>query len=388
MKILPVISERDKKRFTELPARLYKNEKNWIRPIDKEIEAIFNPEQNKSFKHGTCERWLLEDKGKTIGRIAAFVLRKENVEKEAELNGGVGFFECINDQQAANLLFDTGKNWLEDQGVTYMDGPINFGPRDKWWGLLTKGFELEPNYQCNYNFAYYRDLFENYGFEVYFEHYTFIKVIAEPVHPRLLHKADIIAKDSNYRVEHFKSEDFDKYTEDIINVYNKAWVNHEGVSAISLEQGKALMKKLKPVIHDEIIWLVYYKDEAAAIFVNIPEVNQVLKHVNGKMNLLGKLKFLWYKSRIKERKVLGLIFGVTPEHQGKGVDGAIIVAFANEANQNHPQYKTIEMHGIGDFNKKMILVVKQVGGDVRKIHTTFRYLFDRTQTFERMKSIS
>ena len=148
------------------------------------------------------------------------------------------------------------------------------------------------------------------------------------------------------------------------------------------------MKRLKAVIQEELIWLVYYKEEPAAIFVNIPEVNQVLKYVNGKLNLLGKLKFLWYKSRIKERKVLGLIFGVAPEYQGKGVDGAIIVALANEANQNHPQYKTIEMHGIGDFNKKMILVVKQVGGDVRKIHTTFRYLFDRTKTFERMKSMS
>ena len=112
-----------------------------------------------------------------------------------------------------------------------------------------------------------------------------------------------------------------------------------------------------------------------------------MKHVNGKLNLIGKLKFLWYKSRIKNRKVLGLIFGVAPEHQGKGVDGAIIVAFQNEADQNHPQYKTIEMHGIGDFNKKMILVVKQVGGDIRKIHTTFRYLFDRNQPFERMKTM-
>ena len=269
-----------------------------------------------------------------------------------------------------------------------MDGPINFGRRDKWWGLLTKGFELEPNYQCNYNFPYYQQLFENYGFQVYFEHYTFVKVIAEPVHPRLVYKNEIISQDPDYSVVHFKLDEFERFTKDIIDVYNKAWVNHEGVSTISMEQGKAIMKRLKAVIQEELIWLVYYKEEPAAIFVNIPEVNQVLKYVNGKLNLLGKLKFLWYKSRIKERKVLGLIFGVAPEYQGKGVDGAIIVALANEANQNHPQYKTIEMHGIGDFNKKMILVVKQVGGDVRKIHTTFRYLFDRTKTFERMKSMS
>ena len=388
MELVRVVTNKDRKRFIGLPAQLYQSEKNWIRPIDKEVEAIFNPNLNKSFEHGSCERWLLVNQGEDIGRIAAFVIRKEQEEGEPNISAGIGFFECINDQKAADLLFDTGKKWLEEQGADYMDGPINFGRRDKWWGLLTKGFDLEPNYQCNYNFPYYKDLFENYGFQLYFEHYTFVKIIAEPFHKRLHYKADMVAKDPDYSVVHFKLKEFDKFTSDIIEVYNKAWVNHEGVSTISMEQGRAIMKRLKAVIHEEIIWLVYYKTEPVAIFVNIPEVNQVLKYVDGKLDLIGKLKFLWYKSRIKNRKVLGLIFGVVPEHQGKGVDGAVIRAMANEANQNHPQYKTIEMQGIGDFNRKMILVVKQVGGDVQKIHTTYRYLFDRNRPFERMKSMS
>ncbi len=388
MELVTVNSKRDSKQFVKFPVRHYKGENHWIRPIDREVEAVFDPAQNKSFKNGSCERWLLKKDGEVIGRIAAFVMQKSEEDQDDHITGGIGFFECINDQSAANLLFDTAKQWLVDKDATYMDGPINFGPRDKWWGLLTKGFELEPNYQCNYNFPYYRELFENYGFQVYFEQYTFVKIISEPLHPRLHYKSDLIANDPDYTVEHFKMKEFDRYTEDIIDVYNKAWVNHKDVNPISVEQGKALMKRLKAVLQEEIIWLAYYKDKPAAIFVNIPEVNQILKHVNGKLNLLGKLKFLWYKSRIKNRKVLGLIFGVAPEYQGKGVDGAIIVAFANYSNKNYPEYKTIEMHGIGDFNKKMILVVKQVGGDVRKIHTTFRYLFDRNQVFERMTAMS
>ncbi len=387
MQLVKVNSKNDSKRFIRFPVQLYQGEKNWIRPIDKEVEAIFDPQQNKSFEHGSCERWLLEHNGKTIGRIAAFIIRKRGQDAKEEISGGIGFFESVNDQKAADLLFDTARNWLQKQGATYMDGPINFGRRDKWWGLLTKGFDLEPNYQCNYNFSYYGKLFENYGFQVYFEHYTFVKLIAEPFHPRLHYKADMISQNPDYTLEHFRIKDFDRYTADIIEVYNKAWVNHEGVSTISQEQGRAIMKRLKSVIHEEIIWLAYYKGEPAAIFVNIPEVNQVLKYVNGKLDLIGKLKFLWYKSRIKDGKMLGLIFGVVPEHQGKGVDGAIIRALANKANKDCPQYKTIEMQGIGDFNRKMILVVKQVGGDVRKIHTTYRYLFDRSAPFERMKSM-
>ena len=386
MQIVKVKTKKDAGAFIKLPIFLYRGSDNWIRPIDKEIEAIFDPAQNKSFSHGSCERWLLMDQGSCIGRIAAFVLDKSKGQGN-DISAGVGFFECINDQDAANLLFETARSWLVEKGASYMDGPINFGPRDKWWGLLTKGFELEPNYQCNYNFPYYQELFENYGFKVYFEHYTFVKLIREEIHPRLHYKADVVSKDTDYTTEHFNLKKFDKFASDIIDVYNKAWVNHEDVSTISVEQGRSIMKRLKPVIEEKLIWLAYYKGEAAAVFMTIPEVNQILKHVNGKLDLIGKLKFLWYKSRTKKRKVLGLLFGVVPEHQGKGVDGAIIRKFQQEVIPAFPQYETIEMHGIGDFNRKMILVVKQVGGDVRKVHTTYRYLFDREQPFERMKSI-
>ncbi len=386
MQIVKVKTKKDSRAFIELPVSLYCESENWIRPIDKEIEAIFDPTQNKSFSHGSCIRWLLMEQGKYIGRIAAFVLDKSKGTEE-DISSGVGFFECINDQDAANLLFETARSWLLEKGARYMDGPINFGPRDKWWGLLTKGFELEPNYQCNYNFPYYQELFENYGFQVYFEHYTFVKIIREEIHPRLHYKADVVSKDEDYTMEHFSLKNFDKYATDIIEVYNKAWVNHEDVSTISQEQGRSIMKRLKPVIEEKLIWLAYYKGEAAAVFMTIPEVNQILRYVNGKLDIFGKLKFLWYKSRLKKRKVLGLLFGVVPEHQGKGVDGAIIRKYQREVIPNFPQYETIEMHGIGDFNRKMILVVKQVGGDVRKVHTTYRYLFDRDQPFERMKSM-
>ncbi len=386
MQIVEVKTKKDSRAFIKLPVFLYRESENWIRPIDKEIEAVFDPSQNKSFEQGSCIRWLLEDQGNYIGRIAAFVFRKSGDNKE-DITGGVGFFECIDDQEAANLLFETARQWLKNKGAHYMDGPVNFGPRDKWWGLLTKGFELEPNYQCNYNFPYYQDLFENFGFQVYFEHYTFVKLIREEIHPRLHYKAEVVSKDKDYTTRHFSLKEFDKFASDIIEVYNKAWVNHEDVSTISLEQGRAIMNRLKPVIEEKLIWMAYYKGQPAAVFMTIPEVNQIMKHVNGKLDLIGKLKFLWYKSRIKKRKVLGLLFGVVPEHQGKGVDGAFIKVFQKEVIPSFPQFETIEMHGIGDFNRKMILVVKQVGGDVRKVHTTYRYLFDRDQPFERMKSI-
>ncbi|MBU0486854.1 MAG: hypothetical protein KKA07_00845 [Bacteroidetes bacterium] len=387
MKLTEVITTQQSKKFITFPVRLYKDEKAWIRPIDRDIEGIFDPGVNESFQHGECIRWILEDNGVVIGRVAAFVNTITQNKDTDQPTGGMGFFECINDQEAANILFNSCKIWLQQKGVEAMDGPINFGDRDKWWGLLTKGFELEPIYQCNYHFPYYQNLYENYGFQVFFEHYTFIRDAFDPFHPRIKYKADLISQDKNYTFEHIRKKYYKKYSADFISIYNRAWVGHEGVPQISKEQGEALINKLKPIIDEKIIWLAYYKGEPVAFYINIPEVNQNFKHVNGKLNLIGKLKFLWFKWRKTNKKMLGMVFGIVPEHQGKGLDGALIMAVANVIQNEYKRYNIIEISGIGDFNRAMILVVKQVGGEIGKIHSTYRYLFDRSKPFERMKPI-
>lgn len=388
MKLIQVSFKEDEKRFVSFPVQLYRDNKTWIQPLDKDIEAIFDPLKNKSFENGVCKRWLLEDNGRTIGRIAAFMASTITESGDAidQKSGRIGFFECIDDQVAAGILFDAARDWLSDNGASLMDGPVNFGRRDKWWGLLTKGFEVEPNYQSNYNYPYYKELFENYGFRNYYDQYTFLKHIHDPFNPRLERKANMVADNPAYTFEHLKISDLDKYASDIIEVYNKAWVKHEGVGAISTAQGKAILNQLKPIIDEKIIWIAYYEQTPVAIFVNIPEVNQILKYVNGRMDLMGKLKFFWHKKTGRNKKILGMIFGVVPEHQGKGIDGAIIHKTA-EVLRDQCDYECIEMSGIGDFNPKMIMVARQVGGKVCKVHTTYRYLFDQDIPFERMKRI-
>jgi hypothetical protein len=386
MQLVEVTNKSDSKAFLMLPVSLYKNEKNWIRPLDKDIEIVFDEEKNKSFKYGSCIRWILKnDFGKTIGRVAVFTNSKTANKDNDQPTGGMGFFECIDNQEAANMLFETSKNWLEQKGMEAMDGPINFGDREKWWGMLADGFEIEPNYQCNYNFPYYQQLFENYGFQVYFKQFTFIRKTFDPFHPRIMEKADILNKDPDYSFEHLKLKQLKKYANDFRIVYNKAWANHDGVAEMSEEQADAIMKQMKPIIDEKIIWFAYFKGEPVAFYINLPEVNQVFKYVNGKLDLIGKIKFLWHKWRKTNKKMLGLVFGVAPEHQGKGLDGALVMATAQMVQKDYRRYPILEMNWIGDFNRKMILVVKQVGGEVGKTHHTYRYLFDRSKPFERMK---
>jgi len=387
MKLIEVTSKKSLTKFIQFPIQLYKNEEHWIRPIDKDIENVFNPESNSHFEYGDCRCWLLQKDGEVIGRIAAFYEKRKITKDYSQPTGGVGFFECINNQQAANLLFDASKQWLTNNKMEAMDGPINFGDRDKWWGLLTKGFEIEPSYQCNYHLPYYKQLLENYGFQEYFKQFTFTRRITDPFHPRLKYKADIIAKDPNYTFEHLDLKRLDQHVSDITEIYNKAWKGHKGVPQMTKEQGEAIFNSLKPIVDERIIWLAYYKNEPAAFYFNIPDVNGILKHVNGKLNVLGKLKFLYYRWRRKEKKMLGIVFGVIPEHQGTGLDGALIIRAAEIIQNLGDTYPVLEINGIGDFNRKMNLVVKQVGGEICKVHTTYRYLFDREKPFKRMDFI-
>ena len=387
MKLIDVTSKKDLKKFIHLPVRLYKNEKNWIRHMDKDIKNVFNAEKNNYYKHGDCVSWILEKEGRIIGRIAAFYDSRKSVKDYDQPTGGVGFFECINDQDAANLLFDTAKSWLILNGKEAMDGPVNFGDRDKWWGLLTKGFDLEPSYQCNYHLPYYKDLFENYGFKVYFDQFTYTRKNEEPFHPRLSYKADLIAKNPDYTFEHLNMKTLDKHTSDIIEIYNKAWKGHKGVPQMTEKQGKEIFNKLKPIVDERIIWLAYYKNTPSAFCFNIPDANGILKHLNGKIGLIGKLKFLWYKRTIKKMKMLAIVFGVVPEHRGTGLDGALIISASKIIQNLNESYPIMEINGVGDFNRKMMLVVEQVGGVICKVHTTYRYLFDRTKPFKRMDFI-
>src|SRR5690349_7880212 len=173
MQIVPVKDAKTQKQFLSLPVSIYKNDPNWIQPLDKDIEEVFDRNKNKAFRFGELERWILIDaQGKCIGRIAAFINKKYKNKGDDIPVGGTGFFECINDQQAANILFDTAKNWLQQKGMEAMDGPVNFGERDRWWGLVIDGFQ-PPLYCMNYNPPYYVDLFQHYGFRVFFEQHCF-----------------------------------------------------------------------------------------------------------------------------------------------------------------------------------------------------------------------
>lgn len=384
MKIQEVITQQQVEEFLMLPVKLYKNEPNWIRPLDKDIDAVFDKRLNKAFRHGECIRWiLLNNNNETIGRVAAFVNQKTATKGNDQPTGGMGFFECINDQAAAFMLFDQCRKWLESKGMEAMDGPVNFGSRDRWWGLLIEGFDYEPNYQCNYNFPYYKDFFEVYGFQVYFYQLTFRRAVEGPLSPKLAAKAELAAKDPDYSFRYLRKDELYKLPEYILKVYNKAWANRFENPELSLAQAQIIVKQMKPIMDRRLLYFGFYRGEPVSFFLSLPEINQIFKYVNGKLDWIGKLKFIWHTLRKTNRKAFGILFGVVPEHQAKGLDGAMVMESRKVLQDEYKRYDDYEMNWIGDFNPKMINIVDQVGGKVNKRHATYRKLFDETKPFKR-----
>lgn len=372
------------RKFLLLPVRLYRKTPQWIRPLDVDVESVFDREKNKSFRHGECARWiLLNDGGETIGRVAAFIVEKTVHKGNDQPTGGMGFFECVNDQRAAFMLFDQCQAWLKERGMEAMDGPINFGSRERWWGLLVEGFDKEPNYQCNYNFPYYQGFFETYGFQLYFNQFTYARAVMDPLSDRLAHKANLIAADSNYTFRYIRKDELNRLPEFVRVVYNKAWTNRAENPELSQAQAALLVKQMKPILDRRLVWFGFYKNDPVAFFISLPEINQVFKYINGKLDWVGKLKFLWHKLKGTNKKAFGILFGVVPEHQGTGVDGALIMAARQLYQSGKLPYTDYELNWIGDFNPKMIVVVEQVGGYVSKRHITYRKLFDETRPFRR-----
>jgi hypothetical protein len=384
MKIKEVSTEAEKREFVLFPLELYKNSPSWIRPLDKDVENVFDPEKNKTFRHGEVIRWLLKNQqGATIGRVAAFIDQKTLNKGNDQPTGGMGFFECVDDKEAAFLLFDQCKQWLQSKNVEAMDGPINFGSRDRWWGLLVDGFDREPNYQCNYNPSYYKVFFEAYGFKEYFKQLTFARKVNEPLSPKLAHKAEMIGKEPGYEFRHLRKNEIGLLGEYLRTVYNKSWANRTDTPEISSQQAVLIVKQMKPLLDEKLLYFGFYKGEPISFFLSLPEVNQIFKHVNGKLDWLGKLKFLWFTWRKVNKKAFGILFGVVPEHQSKGADGAMVMAARKVLQEEYKRYDEYEMNWIGDFNPKMINVVRQVGGEVAKTHITYRKLFDESKPFKR-----
>ena len=383
-----VTSRRAVREFLDLPKRLYRDEPRWICPLDGDIESRFDVRTNELLRDGEAVRWIVRDsRGTVVGRIAAFYNRALVAASEYMPTGGCGFFESVDDQRVADMLFDAARDWLAARGMEAMDGPINFGDRDQWWGLLVEGFEFTPLYANPYNFEYYVRLFETYGFRNYFNQYTYLRELAEGLFPdKVYERVRRLQEEPRYRFEHLEKKNIDKYAEDFLTVYNQGWAGFSGVKPIDREHAFALMRKMKPIIDEKLMYFAYFDDRPIGFYLMVPDLNGVIGPLHGRFGWWQKLRFLWrLKVSRKATRIFAIIFGVVPEFHGKGIESGMIYTFEQEvAKSVKNKYESLELAWIGDFNPVMMRMVESyVCARKHKMHTTYRYVFDRTREFKR-----
>ncbi len=372
--------------FLSVPKILYKNDPNWVCPLDMEIKNIFNPKKNACFRNGEAIRWILrDDQGKLTGRIAAFYDRRKAVQNP-QPTGGIGFFECINDQSSANCLFDAAKTWLTDHGMEAMDGPVNFGENFVFWGLLTEGY-MQQGYGMPYNFPYYKDLFENYGFKTYFEQYSFLDDFSKPYPERMRKFGEYTWSKPEFSFRHLEMKNAEKYLRELAIMYNKVWSDFlENYTPLTFEDLNQIFLDAKSLLNERIIWFAYHNGDPIGFLIVFPDINQILKKLkNGKLNLINLFRLFYYKKRAVTRGRL-LLSGIVPEFQRTGVVGGLYLKLTDAMKAEG--MKELELSWVGDYNQTVNRMYGQFGAIKQKTHITYRYLFDRNAEFVRFSNLS
>lgn len=381
MRIIEVKDLKTIKAFHQVACDIYQNDENWVQPLAALEDATFDPQKNAFYSHGEGTRWILENnEGLAIGRIGAFINRNKAFTFQ-QPTGGCGFFECIDSQEAADMLFNTAKDWLAERGMEAMDGPVNFGENLLNWGLLVEGF-MQQGFGMPYNKPYYLNLFEAYGFKIYFEQYSYHLNHKEPFPERFWKIAEWVAKKPDFRFEHVRFDHIEKYIQDFIKIYELAWANHDNHQTVNLDDIRGMMRVAKLIAEEEFIWFAYYKDEPVLMFGMIPDWNQIIKKLNGKINLWSVIKFMWYKKIRTITRTRILLMGVVPKFQGTGLESAVFWHL-DKVMQKKLWYNEVELSWVGDFNPKMMSIYSSVGGVSAKKHYTMRVLFDPKSPFER-----
>ncbi|MCK4879953.1 MAG: hypothetical protein KAS82_04805 [Bacteroidales bacterium] len=382
MQIIPVDTRQHERAFLDFPRKLYRNDPNHVVQFDSEIKKSFNRHINPYFTHGDAIRWIaLNDRGETVGRIAAFYDTHKD-EADYVRSGGCGFFESIDDQQVAFLLFDSAKTWLQKNGYEAMTGPINFGENDTNWGCLVQGF-VPQALGMNYNLPYYKELFESYGFHLYYRQLSFHLDLQKPFPERFWKIAEWINHREGYSFRHFDPKQAARFVEDTASIYNQAWSKfRKDFTPMDPASLYDELRKIKSIMDPEMIWYAYHNNEPISFYMFLPDANQIFRHLNGKLHLVNKLRFLNYKRKHTITRARGIVAGVIPKFQNSGVESGIFYQL-RQVMDRKPHYKEFELSWVGDFNPKMISIYMATGAIHTKTHHTYSYLFDREQPYQR-----
>jgi GNAT superfamily N-acetyltransferase len=367
IKVIPVTSNKDLNHFIKLPWKLYKGYPNWVPPLISERKKILNKEKNPFFKHAEMELFIAWRGNEAVGRIAA--IKNELHNKYNNDNAGFfGFFECINDQNVANLLFDEAAKWIKSKGLTAILGPANPSSNDDW-GMLIEGYDKPPTFMMPYNPEYYLSLCDNYGFTKAKDLVAYLLSNPKVVKTEKLFKlANVIRDRYKIKIKELNLKDYVNDLAKVKYVYNKAWAPNWGFVPLTNEEIDVLAEELKSVVEPSLVLFAEIDDQTVGFTLTMPDLNFIFKKMNGRIFPFGFLRFFTEKKKINLCRILTL--GIIPEYQKKGIDALLYYEIVNRAEQLGIMYG--EGSWILEDNEMMNNAMKNIGGEIYKKYRIYQ----------------
>lgn len=360
VEVQPIIDQKGMKAFIRLPWTIYHGDPYWVPPLIRDEKALFNPQRNPFFDHAEGTFFLARRGGKPVGRIAAFVNHLHN-EHHHDRTGFFGFFETVLDAEIAQCLFDACGAWLRARGMEIMRGPMNFSVNETC-GLLIEGFDRSPFIMMPYNPRYYPDLLTQYGFHKAKDLLAFYIRTSTPIPDKVQHIAEMVPQKAGCTLRTLNMKDFAAEVERIKVIYNEAWADNWGAVPMTDREFDHLAKQLKTIVDPELVLIAEIKGEPAAFAMAIPDVNQSLKRINGRLDPISLIKLLWFSRKIREARLITL--GVRKGYRHRGMDAALYLKIL--LNGRRLGYIGGELSWTLEDNVRINRAIEAMGGRIYK----------------------
>lgn len=367
IEVIPVKDDKDLKSFIELPYRLYKKSSYWVPPLRRDVYNLFDKKKYPFWEHAEREMFLVYRNKEIVGRVCAIV-DYNFIEFWNEKTGYFGFFECEDDKEAAVALFNMVRNFHKEKGMTKFVGPFNPSTNEEV-GFLLEGYYLEPMIMMTYTFEYYHELATYAGLTKAKDLYAFYIETKDAPLEYLERLGSIIRKKvRDLKVRSVNLDDFSNELKKIKEVYNDAWSRNWGFVPMTDAEFNHIAKTLRDLVVPELVIIVEVDNMPVGVSLTVPNYNFILKKLNGNLNLLGMLKFLFYKNKIKEARLM--IMGVKHEYQKFGLEALMFLETFKAGMRLG--YNSGELSWTLEDNHSVNNTIKKMGGRLYKKYRIYQ----------------
>jgi hypothetical protein len=365
--IITVERESELKDFIDLPWKIYAAYPRWVPPLKKEVGRLLDTARHPFWESSERILFLARRGCQTIGRIAGIIDRHYN-QFHGEKMGIWGFFECADDQEAAAALFSSVETWVRQKEMTFLRGPLN--PSTNYEvGLLIEGFDYPPALMMPYNPPYYPGLVESCGFAKEKDLLAFL-IDGDYRLPEWMDSlAGRLARKKGIHIKHLNPKDADAEFALIREIYNDSWSSNWGFVPLSHNEIRDIQKNVMKFADPELAFFIYYENQPAAVCVIFPDMNPLLKRLNGRIGVMGLLKAILYRREIKGMRLL--IFGIRDKYRQMGIP---ILAFHHiyEIARKKKKYRYLELGWTLEDNESINSLIEESGAKAYKKYRIFR----------------